>query len=240
MFYSDKNITISNEKEVKERESTPNANKPTHHSGQVRPAAPIENRDTAVPSPEEESVAGSLDSGDTDRPGPEEDIVLLTRRKDNSLADDYTESRSHTTGSGQVQPAAPINNRDTAVPSPEEESVAGSLDSGDTDRPGPEEDIVLLTRRKDNSLADDCTDSRSHTTDSACPSFIGCRSFSLATALVYNPGSLKEKTTTNHEVASVALTGSMEKEGDLPVSDGFIPTVGGTECVIPGWGFWQL
>ncbi|MGH0159248.1 UNVERIFIED_CONTAM: hypothetical protein FKN15_045747 [Acipenser sinensis] len=43
-----------------------------------------------------------------------------------------------------------------------------------------------------------------------------------------------EKTTTNHEVASVALTGSMEKEGDLPVSDGFIPSVGGTENIFTG------
>ncbi|MGH0150369.1 UNVERIFIED_CONTAM: hypothetical protein FKN15_033759 [Acipenser sinensis] len=91
------NITISNEKEVKERESTPNAHEPTHLNGQVRLAAPLDNGDTAVPSPEEESAAGSLNSGDTARPGPEEDTVLLSSRKDNSLADDCTDSHSHTT-----------------------------------------------------------------------------------------------------------------------------------------------
>ncbi|MGH0166572.1 UNVERIFIED_CONTAM: hypothetical protein FKN15_051005 [Acipenser sinensis] len=38
------------------------------------------------------------------------------------------------------------------------------------------------------------------------------------------------------EVAPFALTGSMEKEGDLPVGDGFITLVGKTEYVIPGRG----
>ncbi|MGH0135697.1 UNVERIFIED_CONTAM: hypothetical protein FKN15_057739 [Acipenser sinensis] len=94
MFYSDKNITISNEKEVKERESTPNAHKPTHRSSQVRSEARLDNGDTAVPSPEEESSARSLDSGDTARPGPEEDTVKLSRRKDNSFADDCTDMSS--------------------------------------------------------------------------------------------------------------------------------------------------
>ncbi|MGH0122088.1 UNVERIFIED_CONTAM: hypothetical protein FKN15_010502 [Acipenser sinensis] len=42
--------------------------------------------------------------------------------------------------------------------------------------------------------------------------------------------------TTNREIASVALTGSMEKEKWLPQYDGFNPSVGGTECVIPGSG----
>ncbi|MGH0140388.1 UNVERIFIED_CONTAM: hypothetical protein FKN15_005149 [Acipenser sinensis] len=47
----------------KRRESTPNAHEPTHCSGQVRPATPLGRGYGS--SPEEGSVAGSLDSGDT-------------------------------------------------------------------------------------------------------------------------------------------------------------------------------
>ncbi|MGH0177199.1 UNVERIFIED_CONTAM: hypothetical protein FKN15_074560 [Acipenser sinensis] len=49
-------------------------------------------------------------------------------------------------------------------------------------------------------------------------------------------GPLKEKMTTNREVASVALTDLMQKEKWLPQYDSFNPSLGGTEGVIPGRG----